>query len=130
MNNGTTSTPVSPCDPTIKNCGETGTPSLPGPPLSNNPPSHSQEHSSNPTPPTDNGNGNNNENNGGTPSQREKITTVKAVMIVAQTVEKPIQVQVHSLIHRTRAPEKDIKLLKWSPTFPFCCIGHAHLKKT
>ena len=93
MNNGTTSTPVSPCDPTIKNCGETGAPSLP--PLSNNPPSPSQEHSSNPTPPTDNGNGNNNENNGGThPSnQREKITTVKAVMIVAQTVEKPIQVQ-------------------------------------
>jgi hypothetical protein len=41
--------------------------------------------------------------------QREEITTLKAVMIVAQTVEKPIQVQVHSLIHRTRAPGKDIK---------------------
>jgi hypothetical protein len=39
---------------------------------------------------------------------REEMTTVKAVIIVAQTMAKPIQVQVHSLIHRTRAPEKDI----------------------
>ena len=68
-NNGTTATPISPCDPTIKNRGENGTPPLPCPPLSNKPPSASQEHPSNPTPPTDNGNGNNNENNGGTPSQ-------------------------------------------------------------
>jgi hypothetical protein len=41
-NNGTTTTPLSPCDPAIKNCGETGTPPLPGPTLSNNPPSPSQ----------------------------------------------------------------------------------------
>ncbi len=38
------------------------------PPLSNNPPSPSQEQPSNPTPPTDNGNGNNNENNPSQPS--------------------------------------------------------------
>lgn len=74
-NNDTKTTPLSPCDPTIKNCAETGTPPLPGPSLSNNPPLSnnapppSQEQPSNPTPPTDNGNGNNNENNGGNPSQ-------------------------------------------------------------
>jgi len=67
-NNGTKTTPLSPCDLTIKNCAETGTPPLPGPPLSNNPPSPSQEQPSNPTPPTDNGNGNNNENNPSQPS--------------------------------------------------------------
>jgi hypothetical protein len=47
----TTTTPLSSCDPTIKNCTKTGMPSLPGPPLSNNQPSPSQEQSSNPTPP-------------------------------------------------------------------------------
>jgi hypothetical protein len=38
----------------------------------------------------------------------EEMTTVKAVIIVVQTMAKPIQVQVHSLIHRARAPEKDM----------------------
>jgi hypothetical protein len=40
--------------------------------------------------------------------QREGMTTVKAAIILAQTTAKPTLVQVHSLIHRTLAPEKDI----------------------
>jgi flavorubredoxin len=37
----------------------------------------------------------------------EEVATVKAVIIVAQTMTKPIQVQVHSLIHRTRDSDKE-----------------------